>query len=342
MLKALVIGCAGPELLAEEAALFAAEQPLGFILFGRNCETPDQVAALTAALRAAVGRPDAPVLIDQEGGRVARMRPPHWRESPAAAAFGAVFADDPQRALAAVRLNAAIIGHQLAAAGVDVDCAPLADLRRPETTAAIGDRAYAAQPAAVAALATAACRGFSDVGVLPVIKHLPGHGRASVDSHHELPVVDAPHAELAATDFAAFAAVIASGVAPLAMTAHVLYATIDPDRPATQSPTVIADVIRREVGFDGFLFSDDISMQALSGPLPGRVATAVAAGCDAALHCSGVFDEMRDVLAAAPVLTGAAVARWQAARTHQADAPRAPLADLDAAVAERDALLAAQ
>ncbi len=339
-LKSVIVGCAGPELLASEAELFAATQPLGFILFGRNCQSPAQVAVLTAALRAAVGRRDAPVLIDQEGGRVARMRPPGWHPSPAASEFGAVYADDPDRAIHATRLNAAIIGHQLAAIGVDVDCAPVADLRRPETTSAIGDRAYAGDPAAVARLAAAACHGFADVGVLPVIKHLPGHGRASVDSHLELPAVAASHAELTATDFAPFAALVGAGIAPLAMTAHVLYSAIDPDRPATQSPIVINDIIRGELAFNGFLFSDDISMQALSGELPDRTLAALDAGCDAVLHCSGVLAEMTGVLAAAPALTSAAAGRWQAARDAQRAAPRAGLDDLDGAVAACAALLA--
>lgn len=326
-------------LLAPEAELFAAAQPLGFILFGRNCQSPSQVAGLTAALRAAVGRPDAPVLIDQEGGRVARMRPPGWHPSPAAAEFGAVYAADPDRAVRATRLNAAIIGHQLAAVGIDVDCAPVADLRRPETTSAIGDRAYAADPVAVAELAAAACHGFAGVGVLPVIKHLPGHGRASVDSHLELPSVAASHAELTATDFTTFAALISAGIAPLAMTAHVVYAAIDPHRPATQSPVVINDIIRGELAFTGFLFSDDISMQALSGDLPDRTLAALDAGCDAVLHCSGVLAEMVAVLGAAPTLTSAAAARWRDARDAQRTAPLAPLDDLDAAVAACAALL---
>lgn len=312
MLRALIVGCAGPALLPAEADLFAATQPLGFILFGRNCADPDQLAKLVADLRRAVGRPDAPVLIDQEGGRVARLKPPHWPARPAAATFGRQYATAPDAACKAARTTATAIGRDLAALGIDVGCAPVCDLGRPETTVAIGDRAFAGDPKAVAALAAAAAVGFADAGILPVIKHAPGHGRATVDSHHELPVVTAAYADLAASDFIPFRRLHAL---PLFMTAHLVYTAIDPDRPATQSPTVINDVIRGEIGFDGFLFSDDISMQALSGGLSERTLKALDAGCDAVLHCTGDLIEMQALLPFVPHLTDAARQRWRQARS---------------------------
>lgn len=309
--KALIVGCAGPVLLPAEADLFAATQPLGFILFGRNCVSPEQLGTLVAALRGAVGRPDAPVLIDQEGGRVARLKPPHWPATPAAATFGEQYAADPAAACRAARDNANAIGRELAALGIDVDCAPDCDLHRPETTAAIGNRAFSADPEAVADLASASCEGFAAAGILPVIKHAPGHGRATVDSHLELPVVSASHADLTASDFVPFRRLSAMAAF---MTAHLVYTAIDPDRPATQSPTVINDVIRGEIGFDGFLFSDDISMQALSGSVAERTQKALDAGCDAVLHCTGDLTEMQTLLAVAPALTDAASDRWARAR----------------------------
>jgi beta-N-acetylhexosaminidase len=291
----------------EERSFFAETDPLGFILFARNCDTPDQVGALVADLRALVGRDDAPVLIDQEGGRVARLGPPHWRKSPPAAVFGALAARDRDQAREAVRLNARLIGAELAALGIDVDCAPVLDVPAADSHKMIlGDRAFGDEPALVADLGRAAIEGFLMAGVLPVIKHIPGHGRAKVDSHHTLPVVDADLDTLRAVDFAPFAAL---ADAPWAMTAHVVYQAIDPDNPATTSKTAITDIIRGEIGFDGVLVSDDLSMKALSGTLGERAAAALGAGCDVALHCNGEMDEMRAVAEATQPLSAETMAR---------------------------------
>ena len=332
---AVVFGCAGPVVTPAERAFFRDARPFGFILFGRSCETPDQVAALVAALRESVGRPDAPILIDQEGGRVARMRPPAWRAALPAGRFGSLAATDLDAAVEAAGLNARLIAADLHDAGITVDCAPVLDVGRPETTDAIGDRAFAADPEVVTALGHAACAGFLAGGVLPVVKHLPGHGRARVDSHFGLPRVEADRATLAASDFRPF---VALADQPLAMTAHLLFTAVDAERPATQSPTVIEEVIRGEIGFAGLLFSDDISMQALAGDLPTRTVAALAAGCDVVLHCTGNLAEMRAIADRVGRLTPAACDRWARAQA----ALRAPQpADRAALVARLDALLAA-
>ncbi|MEX2644328.1 MAG: beta-N-acetylhexosaminidase [Acetobacterales bacterium] len=289
---AAIFGCIGTTLTDEEEAFFAETDPLGFILFARNCRNPAQVAALVGALRQTVDRPDAPVLIDQEGGRVARLRPPNWYGAPPAAVFGALAESGPDAAAEAARLNARLIAADLAALGIDVDCAPVLDVPVAGAHDIIGDRAFCRSPEAVAMLGRAACEGFLDGGVLPVIKHVPGHGRARSDSHLDLPVVEASLDELRSADFLPFRALADM---PLAMTAHVVYTALDPDRPATLSPRVIADVIRGEIGFSGVLISDDIGMGALGGPFDMRAAAALDAGCDVVLHCSGRLDEMREV-----------------------------------------------
>jgi beta-N-acetylhexosaminidase len=298
---AILFSCAGETLSAEERAFFADADPLGFILFQRNCRTPEQVRALIAAFRGCVGRDDAPVLIDQEGGRVARLKPPEWPRYPAPARLAAL--RDPE---AAVRLGARLIADDLATLGITVDCLPVLDLPVPDADKIIGDRAYGSEPDFVARLGRAACDGLLEGGVLPVIKHMPGHGRAKVDSHMALPVVDAEAALLTATDFAPFRALADM---PWAMTAHVVYSAIDPDRPATLSPVVIDSVIRRAIGFDGMLVSDDVNMGALAGTIGERVAASLAAGCDAVLHCSGRLDEMRGAAEAAAPLSPEAAAR---------------------------------
>ena len=298
--SAAIYGCAGRELSDWERGFFAETNPLGLILFARNVDTPDQVRALTEAFRTIVDRADAPVLIDQEGGRVQRLKPPTWRQAPPPRLFGRLAERDLRLAVEAVRLNARLLAHELLSLGITVDCAPLLDLSLKNTHAVIGDRAFASDPSLVATLARAACEGFLGGGVVPVVKHIPGHGRASVDSHLELPSVDTPRSELSRTDFAAFRAL---ADAPWAMTAHVVYDAVDPDRPATVSPTVIEEVIRGEIGFDGLLVSDDLSMQALSGTLSERTAGALAAGCDVALHCNGESTEMQQVAEAASPLT---------------------------------------
>lgn len=302
----MVFGCAGPVLTDAERRFFRDADPCGFVLFQRNCRDPEQLRRLVDALRETVGRADAPVLIDQEGGRVQRLKPPHWPKHPAPARFGALAAADPAAAETAVRLNARAIAATLAAAGIDVDAMPVLDLAIPGADAVIGDRAFADDPALVARLGRAACAGLLEGGVLPIIKHLPGHGRALADSHKTLPVVPASLATLEATDFAPFRAL---ADLPWAMTAHVVYPAIDPERPATLSPLVIGQVIRGSIGFDGVLISDDLGMGALVGPIGERAQRALAAGCDLALHCSGVPGEMAAAAAAVPRLTDRAAAR---------------------------------
>ena len=264
------------------------------------------VRALADAMRAAVGRADAPVLIDQEGGRVARLRPPHWRHPPSAARFGEMARRDPDAAATAAELNGQLIAAELRALGITVDCVPVLDVPGPGMHVVIGDRAYAETADMVARLGRATCDGLLSGGVLPVIKHIPGHGRARADSHAELPVVDAPRAELEAVDFAPFRALADM---PWGMTAHVVYGAIDPDRPATTSAAVIGDVIRGWMGFDGLLLSDDLCMAALSGTPGARTRAALDAGCDVALHCNGAFEDMVAVAEAAGAMTEAACAR---------------------------------
>lgn len=304
--RAVIFGVGGSALSEEERRFFIDANPLGFILFARNCEDAGQVRALVDELKATVGRADAPVLIDQEGGRVQRLKPPRWRAAPPAAAFGALYSRQEQPALEAAFLNARLLAAELAELGILVDCAPVLDVRQPDGHEIIGDRAFAAEAATVALLGRATCAGLLQGGVLPVLKHIPGHGRANRDSHHALPVVDAPLTELQAVDFAPFAALADM---PLAMTAHVVYAAVDPDAPATTSAIVLDKVVRGMIGFDGLLISDDLCMRALAGAPGERAAAALAAGCDVVLHCNGNLEEMREVVAASPPLTAAARAR---------------------------------
>jgi beta-N-acetylhexosaminidase len=309
--KAVIFGCAGEALTAEERRFFADTDPLGFILFLRNCREPGQVRDLVAALRNAVGRSDVPVLIDQEGGRVQRLKPPHWRQAPPAGRFGALYPADATAAVKATNINARLIAEDLRDLGIDVDCAPVLDVPSEDCHEVIGDRAFGSDPALVADLGRAYCDGLLSGGVLPVLKHIPGHGRASADSHHDLPAVDCSHAQLSGCDFVPFRRLRAM---PLAMTGHVLYRELDPVAPATTSASTIADTIRGEIGFDGLLFSDDLSMRALSGTLGERASAAIAAGCDIALHCNGDMGEMEDVAAAVGPMSKAAQARLRRAR----------------------------
>ncbi len=299
--RAFVSGCASKTLSDEEIRFFSANRPWGLILFKRNIDTPAQVRELTRAFREIVGRADAPVLIDQEGGRVQRLSPPHWPDFPSAEKLAAT-ADDA----AAVELGARLIANELAGLGINVDCLPVADLRFPGAHDVIGDRAYGGDPAAVARLARVAAEGLMAGGVLPVVKHIPGHGRAMTDSHLELPRVSVPRAELERTDFEPFR--LLSDM-PLAMTAHVIYEAIDPELPATISPVVVRDVIRTHIGFDGLLMTDDVSMKALSGGIGVNTSLAFAAGCDLALHCNGKMDEMRAVAENSPPLAGKSAER---------------------------------
>ena len=305
-----IFGCAGPVLSDTERDFFKAANPLGFILFGRNCEDPDQLKALTADLRNCLTRDNVPILIDQEGGRVARLKPPHWRKAPAAAAFGQMYKVDPEKAVPSARLNAVLMGQELCELGINVDCAPLLDLTFDGASDVIGNRSYSDDPEVIAILGRAVCDGLIEAGVLPVIKHLPGHGRAMVDSHFSLPVVDTTYAELAATDFVPFKAL---SDMPLGMSAHIVFTDIDPDNPATTSRRVIDDVIRGEIGFKGFLMGDDLSMEALDGTIDQRGVASIAAGCDVVLHCNGKLDEMQAVAAALPMLTSEGLERWQKA-----------------------------
>jgi beta-N-acetylhexosaminidase len=310
MISACILGSSGTSLTSEERTLFEAARPFGLILFARNLRQPDEVRDLVAEFRQIVGRPDAPVLIDQEGGRVQRLKPPHWPDFPPAALFGEIYAGNRARGLNATRLGARLIADELLRIGVNVDCVPVADLRHPEGHGIIGDRAYGSEPATVAELAGAAAEGLIDGGVLPIVKHIPGHGRARADSHEELPVVTTSLEELDRTDFEPFRRLSAL---PAAMTAHVVYSAIDPDRPATVSPVMIGEIIRKRIGFDGLLLTDDLSMKALQGSLGSRTEAAIDAGCDIALHCNGRLDEMREVVAATPQLAGDAARRADAA-----------------------------
>ncbi len=299
----MVLGCAGERLTPEEGRFFAAADPLGFILFRRNCRTRDQLRALVAELRRCVARADAPVLVDQEGGRVARLTPPEWRAYPAAAQIASL--PDPLAAEAA-RLGARLIADDLAALGITVDCAPVLDLPARDANPVIGDRAFGTEPARVVRLGRAFCEGLLAGGVLPVIKHIPGHGRARVDSHHACPRVEANRAVLAHSDFAPFRALSAM---PWAMTAHIVFAAIDDTAPATFSRRVIDTIVRGDIGFGGVLLSDDISMGALDGGYGERTLRALDAGCDLVLHCSGVIAEMAEIVTVAPPISPAAQAR---------------------------------
>ncbi|HEY5289696.1 MAG TPA: beta-N-acetylhexosaminidase [Caulobacteraceae bacterium] len=318
MTIATIFGCAGPALGDDEAAFFREAQPWGFILFGRNIGNPDQVRRLVRDLRATVGRHDAPVLVDQEGGRVARLGAPHWRAYPPARAFARLAADDPTLACEMAWLGARLIAHDLHALGINVDCAPVLDVPAPGAHDIIGDRAYGDGPDLVALLGRVTAEGLMAGGVAPVIKHIPGHGRALADSHLELPAVEADITELEAMDFAPFRAL---ADAPMAMTAHVVFRAIDPERPATVSPIVIGEVIRDRIGFSGLLMTDDLSMRALGGTFAERTVASLEAGCDVVLHCNGDPREMAEVAAAARPLAGESAVRASAALERVAAEP---------------------
>jgi len=307
--RAFITGLSGAAVTPDERTFLRQAQPWGLILFRRNIESPQQVTDLVAQFRDIVGF-RAPVLIDQEGGRVQRLAPPHWPAYPPGAVYGRLYAADAAAGLATARLGARLIADDLYRLGIDVDCLPLADVPVAAADPVIGDRAYGTTPGQVAALAGAVAEGLMAGGVLPVLKHLPGHGRAAADSHLRLPVVDATRAELEATDFAAFRPL---SRLPMGMTAHVVFSAIDPVAPATTSATIVRQVIRDGIGFEGLLMSDDVSMGALSGTLGERSRAALAAGCDVVLHCNGRLDEMREVAAAVPMLSGVALDRADAA-----------------------------
>ena len=308
--RAFITGLAGLTIAPQEREFLRATDPWGLILFKRNIDSPAQVSDLVQDFRTSVGRKDAPVLIDQEGGRVQRLQPPHWPAYPPGAAYAALYAHDVAVGKAAAHLGARLIASDLAALGIDVDCLPLADVPVAGADAVIGDRAYGNTPIQVAVLARSVSDGLMDGGVLPVLKHVPGHGRAGADSHKMLPVVDTDRATLEATDFAAFRPL---ADLPLGMTAHVVFTAYDPSLPATTSRIMIDQVIRGFIGFSGALMSDDVSMEALSGSIGERTAAALAAGCDLALHCNGKLDEMMEIAREAKPLAGKALARADAA-----------------------------
>ena len=325
-LRAFICGCRGEQLRPGERDFFRESRPCGLILFKRNCRSPEQVRALVDSFRAAVATADALVLVDQEGGRVQRLGPPEWRAYPSGRALGKLYQRNPQSGLAAARACAELMGRELAALGIDVDCAPVLDVPVPGAHDIIGDRAYGDTPIQVSALGRAAAEGLLRAGVLPVIKHLPGHGRARVDSHRALPRIDADLDTLRSRDFAPFAALRDM---PLGMTGHLVLYAVDPHRAVSVSPEAIRRVIRGEIGFEGLLLCDDIGMRALTGR-PARKAEAVLnAGCDVVLHCSGSRREMQAVAAVAPELSGKPLARF-----HDARARIAPEASFDADAAE--------
>jgi beta-N-acetylhexosaminidase len=332
-MRAFITGVAGLDLTDAERAFIGDAKPWGFILFKRNVQSPDQVTALVQELRDCAGRADAPVLIDQEGGRVQRLGPPHWPAYPAGVVFDRLYELDSVAGLRAAWLSARLIADDLNQLGITVDCLPLADVPVAGADAVIGDRAYGTTPAKVAAIARAVTDGLEQGGVLPVLKHIPGHGRATADTHFRLPTVDTPEAELDATDFAAFRPL---ADLPMAMTAHVVFSAIDAAHPATTSATMIQRVIRERIGFQGLLMSDDVSMNALAGSIAERTRAIVAAGCDMVLHCNGRLDEMQAVAAETPELAGQALTRADRALA----ARKAPAGfDRSAARAELDALI---
>ncbi|MBA4099910.1 MAG: beta-N-acetylhexosaminidase [Rhodospirillum sp.] len=331
---AAIFGVSGPVLTSEERAFFRDVQPLGFILFARNVADPGQMRRLVNDLRASVEHAEAPVLIDQEGGRVQRLKPPHWRAAVAAAKFGALASQRAGDGRKAVFLNHQLIGAELAALGIDVDCAPLIDVHQPGAHDVIGDRAYSGDPEQVATLGRAAADGLMSAGITPVIKHIPGHGRSMVDSHHDLPRVTTSHAELSRIDFVPFKRL---KDLPWGMTAHIVYEALDNELPATLSAKVIAEIIRGEIGFDGLLLSDDLSMKALRGTLAELAQRSVAAGCDIALHCNGKMEEMVQVAAGAPPLSKAGLERYTRGRRQVG---KGQLAKLDQVEKELTALLA--
>jgi beta-N-acetylhexosaminidase len=334
--RAFITGLSGPSLAPDERSFLREADPWGLILFQRNINYPQQVTELTYAFRDAVGR-HAAVLVDQEGGRVQRLGPPHWPVYPPGARYGVLYDRNPSAGLAAAGLAGRLIASDLLPLGIDVDCLPLADIPAPGGDPVIGDRAYGARPDKVAALAGAIGRGLQYGGVLPVLKHLPGHGRAAADSHQKLPVVDTDRATLEATDFAAFRPLCGM---PLGMTAHVVFSAIDPTRPATTSATIVREVIRGFIGFQGLLMSDDVSMGALSGSLAERSRAAFVAGCDMVLHCNGAMAEMCEVAAASPRLDGDAAIRADAAL--KARRPPAEFDVEDARTMFRDMIRSAQ
>lgn len=308
--KAMIVGCASTKLTPEEVLLFAEHKPWGLILFARNIGTADEIKSLTAHFRDIVGRDEAPVFIDQEGGRVQRIKAPIAQNYPSGATLGAIYAVNAEQGMRVAKIMSKLHAADLLPLGINADCLPVLDVPIRGAHDVIGDRAYGYSAQAVADMGKAAADGLLAGGVLPVIKHIPGHGRALVDSHKSLPRVDADHGSLSAQDFEPFKQLAEM---PMAMTAHVIYEALDDSAPATTSKTVIDRIIRGEIGFDGLLMTDDLSMQALSGDFQDRAKASFAAGCDVVLHCNGVMDEMLPVCEATPILSGRALERANAA-----------------------------
>jgi beta-N-acetylhexosaminidase len=308
--KAVVFGCRGPDLMPDEFAFFSETSPIGFILFSRNCISPTQIRTLTRDLRKSIGNDNAPILIDQEGGRVVRLGEPYWREPPAAQVFADLAEKDIDLACEALSLNIRLIGADLRALGITVNCLPVLDIPMNDADPIISDRAFGVDAKMISILGRVACEALLMEGVLPVIKHIPGHGRANVDSHKTLPTIPTEYTELSKTDFLPFK-ILAD--MPIAMTAHIIYSAIDRENPATTSPRVISEIIRKIIGFDGMLISDDLSMQALDGMFADRTQAALAAGCDAVLHCNGDMSEMREIADTVSYFSDKSVDRLQRA-----------------------------
>ncbi|OYW22414.1 MULTISPECIES: glycoside hydrolase family 3 N-terminal domain-containing protein [unclassified Sphingomonas] len=333
-MKPVIFGLSGPSLTADERAFFADADPCGYILFKRNVETRAQLRALTDSLRALSGRSDVPILIDQEGGRVARMGPPEWPASPAGPTFDALYDIAPMSAIEATRANALAVGLMLAEVGINVDCWPLLDVCQPDTTPAIATRAYGSEPMRVAAMGRAIIEGLRLAGVVGVVKHMPGHGRAIVDTHYHLPTVTATEAELE-IDLEPFRAL---NTAPMGMTSHIVFEAWDRDRPATLSPIIINDIIRQRIGFDGLLMTDDIDMKALSGTAGEKAAGALAAGCDVVLDCWARMEEMVEIVSLVGDMPAASRDRLD--RAMATVAGTTPQGDIAEFIAKRDSLLA--
>jgi beta-N-acetylhexosaminidase len=330
-LKAFISGSAGTSLSDAERRFFARTRPCGLILFARNCETPDQLRALIASFKDAVESEEVLVLIDQEGGRVQRLRPPLWRNMPPASCYGNLYETDPELAKRAASAHARLIAQELRDIGVNVNTAPVLDVPEQRSHKIIGDRAFSFDPDTVIALGRVVIDGCLAGGVLPVIKHVPGHGRAKADSHLSLPKIDVAESELETVDFKPFHAL---RDAPLAMTAHVLLPAFDDRRPASISPVIMGEVIRKRIGLTGLVMSDDLGMKALKGPLAERARGAIEAGCDVALHCSGKLAEMTEVGDAVPPLEGLAADRFARARARLRDPQPFDVAEALALVTE--------
>lgn len=304
--RSVIFGCSTTTLTSTEVDFFRSIRPWGFILFSRNIESPDQVRSLCDSLRSTIDSPTAPILIDQEGGRVSRLGPPHWNSYPSAYSLGCHYSSRPGECSRAVWLLSRLLAFDLSSLGINVDCLPVLDLRHPDAHDVIGDRSYGASADTVISLGRVACDGLKSGGVLPVIKHIPGHGRSLLDSHESLPRISTSHSDLSSTDFLPFSALCDE---PMAMTAHIIYESLDSDSPATTSSIIINDIIRGELGYDNLLMSDDISMNALSGDYASRTKAVFSAGCDILLHCNGDMSEMREIADSSPILSGKSLER---------------------------------